>query len=93
MKRLIFFILLFPLTLTAQTGGENAFPFIDLPYNARATSLGRTFITAYDDDINIGAQNPAAFNTKMSNSIGVNQTRNRRTSSAVFCLRKDGQNR
>ena len=59
--------------LIAQTGGENAFPFLDLPYNARATALGRTFITAYDDDINTGIQNPASFNSKMSNSIGVNQ--------------------
>lgn len=59
--------------LIAQTGGKNAFPFLDLPYNARATALGRTFITAYDDDINTGIQNPASFNSEMSNSFGVNQ--------------------
>lgn len=59
--------------LFAQTGGENAYPFIDLPYNARTTALGRAYIAGYDDDINIGIQNPAAFNSEMSNSLGVNQ--------------------
>lgn len=59
--------------LFAQTGGENAYPFIDLPYNARTTALGRKLITVYDDDINAGIQNPASFNSKMSNSFGVNQ--------------------
>lgn len=59
--------------LIAQTGGNNAFPFLDLPYNARATALGRELITVYDDDINTGIQNPASLNSKMSNSFGVNQ--------------------
>jgi hypothetical protein len=56
-----------------QTGGKNAFPFLDLPYNARAASLGRKFITAFDGDINTGVQNPAAFNTQMDNSMSFNQ--------------------
>jgi len=56
-----------------QTGGKNAFPFLDLPYNARAAGLGRQLITVFDDDINTGVQNPAAFNSKMDNSIGFNQ--------------------
>ncbi|PKR80999.1 hypothetical protein CW751_07480 [Brumimicrobium salinarum] len=72
MKQLLI-ILLIPITLFGQTGGKNAFPFLDLPYNARAASLGRQFITAFDNDINVGIQNPAAFNTKMSNSAGFNQ--------------------
>src|SRR5690349_18922966 len=73
MTRLILILCLVPLTLVGQTGGQNAFPFLDLPYNARAAALGRKFITAYDDDINTGVQNPASFNSKMDNSMGFNQ--------------------
>ncbi|HZH85807.1 MAG TPA: type IX secretion system protein PorQ [Brumimicrobium sp.] len=73
MTRLIIILCFLPLSLIGQTGGKNAFPFLDLPYNARAASLGRQFITAFDDDINTGVQNPASFNTQMDNSIGFNQ--------------------
>src|SRR5690554_4119689 len=73
MTRFVIILFLIPLSLLGQTGGKNAFPFLDLPYNARAASLGRQFITAYDDDINIGVQNPASLNTQMNHSIGFNQ--------------------
>src|SRR5690554_1311344 len=73
MTRLVTILCLLPLTLMAQTSGKNAFPFLDLPDNARAAALGRIFITAYDDDINTGIQNPAALNSNMDNSMGFNQ--------------------
>lgn len=73
MTRLIIILCLIPFVTFGQTGGNNAFPFLDLPDNARAAALGRKFITAYDDDINTGVQNPASFNSKMDNSIGFNQ--------------------
>src|SRR5690554_6453573 len=73
MTRLIIILCFLPLSLIGQTGGKNAFPFLDLPYNARAASLGRQFITAFDDDINTGIQNPASFNSQMDNSMGFNQ--------------------
>src|SRR5690554_3282403 len=78
MTRLIIILCFLPLSLIGQTGGKNAFPFLDLPYNARAASLGRQFITAFDDDINTGVQNPASFNTQMDNSI------------KICCLRQNG---
>ncbi|MEX1192938.1 MAG: type IX secretion system protein PorQ [Brumimicrobium sp.] len=61
-----------PFLLLAQTGGVNVFPFLDLGYNARAVALGREFITAYDDDINMGVLNPASLNEEMHHSIGFN---------------------
>jgi hypothetical protein len=73
MTRLIIILCLIPFVTFGQTGGTNAFPFLDLPDNARAAALGRKFITAYDDDINTGIQNPASFNSEMDNSIGFNQ--------------------
>ena len=43
----------------AQIGGTYAFPFLNLTYNARAAGLGNQFITAKDNDINIGISNPS----------------------------------
>lgn len=73
MARLIIILCLIPFVTFGQTGGKNAFPFLDLPDNARSAALGRKFITAFDDDINTGIQNPASFNSEMDNSIGFNQ--------------------
>ncbi|MBW7867788.1 MAG: type IX secretion system protein PorQ [Brumimicrobium sp.] len=73
MKQLVIFILLIPITLVAQTGGKNAFPFLDLPYDARTGSLGRKLITIFDDDLHMGIQNPAALNPSMDNSVGISQ--------------------
>lgn len=57
----------------AQTGGEHIFQFLEMAYNARSAALGRKLITVYDDDVNMGVENPAAFNSSMDNSIGFNQ--------------------
>lgn len=57
----------------AQTGGNFAFPFLDLPYNARSAALGNDFITGYDEDINMGINNPSVLNPKMHKQVSVNQ--------------------
>lgn len=57
----------------AQTGGLNSFAFLDLPYSARSAALGNDFITAKDQDVNLGIQNPALYNPKMHKQIGFNQ--------------------
>lgn len=66
-------VLSFVLSGIAQTGGEHVFPFLDMAYNARSAALGRKLITVYDDDLNMGVENPAVFNAEMHNSIGFNQ--------------------
>lgn len=73
MKQIIIVLILVPFLTMGQTGGRNAFPFLDLSYNARAVGLGGDLITVFDDDVNLGILNPAAFNTQMDNSLGVNQ--------------------
>ncbi|HTO39178.1 MAG TPA: type IX secretion system protein PorQ [Brumimicrobium sp.] len=72
MRNFIYILLIFPFIVYSQTGGKHAFPFLDLPDNARAMGLGKRVITVFDDDIHLGIQNPAAFNSKMHNSIGFN---------------------
>lgn len=74
MNKLIFFSILFIAQFsTAQIGGDYAFPFLNLTYNARAAGLGNQFITAKDNDINIGIANPSLLNKDMHKMISVNQ--------------------
>jgi len=57
----------------AQIGGTHTFALLDLTFNARSAGLGGDFITAKDQDVNLGVANPSLLNSKMDNSIGVNQ--------------------
>ncbi len=56
-----------------QTGGNNAFAFLDLTYNARQMGLANDFISVMDADINIGVANPSMLNPEMQNMLSVNQ--------------------
>ncbi|MCR9174295.1 MAG: type IX secretion system protein PorQ, partial [bacterium] len=56
-----------------QTGGNNAFAFLDLTYNARQMGLANDFISVMDEDINIGVANPSMLNPEMQNMLSVNQ--------------------
>lgn len=57
----------------SQTGGLSSFPFLDLTYNARAAGLAGDFISAKDDDLNLGIANPSLLNAEMANKISFNQ--------------------
>lgn len=56
-----------------QTGGNNAFAFLDLTYNARQMGLANDFISVMDADVNIGVANPAMLNPEMHKMLSVNQ--------------------
>lgn len=58
--------------LTAQTGGNNTFEFLNLPASARIASLGGNHISVLDNDINLSLQNPAVLNSEMKNSLSFN---------------------
>lgn len=71
-KSVIFFFI-FHSFVFGQTSGENAFPFLDLGYNARTSALGRHYISYQDGDVNMGVNNPSLLNPEMHNTIGINQ--------------------
>lgn len=56
-----------------QTGGNNAFPFLDLTYNARQMGLANDFISVMDADVNIGVANPSMLNPEMHRTMSLNQ--------------------
>lgn len=59
--------------LSAQTGGENAFPFLDLYYSAQDAGLGGDFITGAGDDISMGVNNPSLLNETMEKGASISQ--------------------
>lgn len=66
---ILFAFLLLPILVTAQVGGRNAFPFLDLNFNARQASLGGSLLSVKDNDVNIGVLNPAALNEEMHKRV------------------------
>jgi hypothetical protein len=61
--RFAFFFFLLPSLSFSQIGGSAVFSFLNIPASARIASLGGTFITVKDDDLNCALQNPAALNS------------------------------
>lgn len=55
--------------LFAQTGGGSTYNFLDLSIPARVASMGGTFISAKDNDLNLTFQNPSLLDTTMNNSF------------------------
>jgi hypothetical protein len=69
----IFVVLMISGKFISQTGGNHAFAFLDLTYNARAAGLGNDFISIKDQDINLGLANPSLLNTRMIGQMSINQ--------------------
>lgn len=62
-----FFSILLAFQIVAQTGGNYAFPILDLSFDARTTGLGTRYITAIDQDTELGIYNPSLYNKAMHN--------------------------
>ncbi len=75
-KKIIIFISIFLLTgsISAQIGGRYAFDFLNLSPSPRITSLGGVNVSTFDDDLNMGYQNPALLNDSMHHHMTLNYT-------------------
>lgn len=73
MRLLALLIITLPIGILAQTGGNHTFSLLDLAYSARSNGLGTDFITARDQDLNLGISNPSLYNRKMHQHVGFNQ--------------------
>jgi len=51
--------------VSAQIGGKHIYEFLDVPGSARITAMGGLQLAIMDDDIAIGYQNPALYNSAM----------------------------
>lgn len=73
MKFTLLFYLLFAVGyVSAQTGGEHTWQFLDLDFSARSLSLGSDFTPLKDHDINLAVTNPASITPEMDQSLTMN---------------------
>jgi hypothetical protein len=75
MQKIITFFLYTCLAVSAsfgQIGGNHAFQFLDLDFNARSTALGGDFGAVNDNDINLSVVNPAAISQSMTQNVALN---------------------
>ena len=71
---LILLFLFITFNSNSQLGGNYAFSFIDLAYNARSAALGGNYISVKDGDLNIGINNPSLLNSEMTKKVSLSQS-------------------
>lgn len=57
--------------VSAQIGGENVYKFLSIPTSARATTLGGSYNSIYDNDVSLAVQNPATLNATMDKQMSM----------------------
>lgn len=65
-------ILLLPVMLMAQKGGEYTYSFLGLTNSARVAALGGEVVSILDDDINLIFHNPSLLTSGMQNHLNLN---------------------
>lgn len=70
--RILLFVLLFPFYAKAQIGGKNVYKFLSIPSSARATTMGGSYNSIYDNDVSLASQNPALLNPLMDKNMSLN---------------------
>lgn len=75
MKKVYYLVLclfIFNETASAQIGGKNSYKYLAIPSSARATMLGGSYNSIYDNDASLAVQNPASLNPEMSKFMSLN---------------------
>ncbi|HTF80825.1 MAG TPA: type IX secretion system protein PorQ [Cytophagales bacterium] len=73
MNKVYFSLLLTSCGIFAQQpGGRSTFAFLNVPINARVAGLGGELVSQYGDDPNTVRYNPAAANSQMHQTLGLN---------------------
>lgn len=57
---------------TAQQGGSATYQFLDLESSARIAAMGGSYVTVFDDDVNLAVYNPSLLNPSMGGSMALN---------------------
>lgn len=60
-----------PMSLQAQIGGRHVYDFLNLSPSARVAALGGVNVSTYDDDSNLGYQNPGLVNDSMHEELSL----------------------
>ena len=74
MKQFIIFILLIaPLTVQSQIGGQHAYSFLELAYSAKSLALGGDIISIVDEDAYASIDNPALLSPKSNKNLSIHE--------------------
>lgn len=65
-------ILLFPIIIYGQLGGEYVYDFLTIPSSPRSAALGGSAIGINDGDINLAFENPALYSKYTDGKLGLN---------------------
>jgi hypothetical protein len=57
--------------VSSQTGGNNAYEFLNLSNSARIAAMGGNFLAVNDNDITLTQANPSLINPSMNNSLSL----------------------
>lgn len=74
MKKVYYLILclfIFNETVSAQIGGKNSYKYLAIPSSARATMLGGSYNSIYDNDASLASKNPAILNPEMTKNMSM----------------------
>lgn len=66
------FVLLLPLAVQGQKGGESTYSFLGLTNSAKVAALGGENVSLMDDDINLIFHNPSLLTAGMHNHLTLN---------------------
>jgi hypothetical protein len=67
-----FILLLTPVLMHAQKGGESTYSFLGLTNAAKVAALGGELVSLMDDDINLIFHNPSLLTPQMHNHLNLN---------------------
>lgn len=60
--------------LRAQTGGDNTYEFLSLPWSARASALGGTIVSYHDEEPSLAFCNPSSASANMHGMLSLGYT-------------------
>ncbi len=69
---LIYLMLIGCLSAQSQSGGNNAYDYLNLTNSARVAALGGQQISLFDNDLNLVFHNPSLLNENMHNNLVLN---------------------
>lgn len=72
MKKLfLIFLILTPIIVSAQLGGSRTYEFLNIPVSARVGAMGGSVVSVYDDDVNLGLENPSLYQQTMDKNLSL----------------------
>jgi hypothetical protein len=74
LSKILVFLILFPVTASAQIGGSGTYSFLNLPGSARIAAIGSNFISVNDKDLTLAFANPSFIDKDLHHNLAFSFT-------------------